>query len=134
MIKNINTMKIKALLLSFALIASLGSAFAILKFGDGGMGSGGMQIQMMSRMVAVSPIITEITPKKNIDIAFMENMGVVYATIKNNRGITVSQSKTNTSFTPNLEIKIANLPKGSYTLTITNKVGATLKTEKFTVD
>lgn len=128
-------MKNKTLLLSLALIASLSSAFSVLKLGDGGMGTGGMQIQMMySRMIFVPPITTEITPKNSIAITFNENLGIVYATIKRNTGMPISRSKVDTSRDTNTEIKIANLPKGSYILVITDKQGVTIKSEKFIVD
>lgn len=137
MIKNTNIMKTKILLLSFALIASLSSAFALLKLGDGGMGSGGMQFQMQmsSRMAFVAPpVMTVITPKSDITIIFNKNMGVVYTTIKRNTGMAISRSRVDTSLDTSLEINIANLPRGSYTLVVTDKLGATIKSEKFTVD
>lgn len=132
MIKNKNTMKIKASLLSVAIIASVGSVFSFVKQGDDGMGDGGLM--KSSQMAFVSPITTVITPKNNIEITFTANISIVNAIIKNNIGITVSQAKTDTSLDTNLYINIANLPTGSYTLILTDNKGATISSEKFTVD
>ena len=135
MIKNIHVMKTKVLLLSLALIASLSSAFALLGHKSGDVGTGGMQVQMMSsRMALVPPVMTVITPKSDISIIFNENMGVVYANIKRNTGMAISRSRIDTSLDTNIKINIANLPRGIYTLVITDKLGATIKSEKFTVD
>ncbi len=127
-----NTMKIKILLLSVIIITSSSSAFSILKKGDEGMGDGGLMIS--ARMAFVSPMTTVITPKNNVEIIFTTNIGIVYGIIKNNAGIIVSKSKADTSMDTNLQVNIANLPKGSYTFIITDNKGTTVKSEKFTVD
>ena len=127
-------MKTKVLLLSLALIASLSSAFALLGHKSGDVGDGGLMIQMSSRMALVPPVMTVITPKSDIAIIFNKNMGVVYASVKRNTGMAISRSRIDTSLDTNVEINIANLPRGIYTLVITDKLGATIKSEKFTVD
>lgn len=134
MIKNKNTMKIKTLLLLFVFVVSSSSTFSVLKCnsGDGGMGDGGVMIY--TRSAFIPPIMTVITPKSNIEMIFTTNIGVVYATIKNNVGLIVSRSQADTSLDPNLQINIANLPSGAYSLSITDKQGATIKNENFTVD
>lgn len=89
---------------------------------------------MSSRMALVPPVMTVITPKSDIAIIFNKNMGVVYASVKRNTGMAISRSRIDTSLDTNVEINIANLPRGIYTLVITDKLGATIKSEKFTVD
>lgn len=133
MIKNRNTMKIKALLLSAAIIASVASVFSVVKKQDGGdVGTGGIQIY--SQKALLPSVTTVITAKSDIEIVFTEDMGIVNAAIKNNTGLTISRLKADTSVDTDMHINISNLPGGSYTLIITNLQGIIIKSEVFTVD
>lgn len=126
-------MKIKALilLLSFAFTtASFSNSF--MKDDKTDMGDGG--IMLMSRQLLIPAVATTIEPKSSIEVTFTDNIGVVYGSVKNYAGITVIQTKADTSNEVSMSINIANLVAGTYIFTISTAYGNIVKSEKFTVD
>lgn len=127
-----NSMMIKTLMMTLALSTCTISAFS----GEpekGDVGNGGMTIVPARAMIA-SPITTVVTPKENIEVTFSTNIGMVYATIRNNTGLKVMRAKSDTSLETNMRMNISNLPVGIYTFTLTDKQGCILTTQKITVD